>query len=100
MNRCCVQDDENLSANTNRLLSDNTLYEKKAKLRSEAREQCCFCLLFSGAVVGTSVAAGLLVPAVSSIPYVGWLAGGWALLLGQKAGSELGSQAGSVFNDC
>ena len=53
-----------------------------------------------GAMAGTSVAAGLLVPAVSSIPYVGWLAGGWALLLGQKAGSELGSQAGSVFNDC
>jgi len=58
MNRCCVQDDENLSANTNRLLSDNTLYEKRTKLHSEAREQCCFCLLFSGAVVGTSVAAG------------------------------------------
>ena len=53
-----------------------------------------------GAMAGTSVAAGLLVPAVSSIPYVGWLAGGWALLLGQKAGSELGSQVGSVFNDC
>ncbi len=58
MNRCCVQDDDNLSANTNRLLSNNTLHEKKAKLRSEAREQCCFCLLFSGAVVGTSVTAG------------------------------------------
>ena len=53
-----------------------------------------------GAMAGTSIAAGLAVPAVSSIPYVGWLAGGWALLLGQKAGSELGSQVGEVFNDC
>ena len=53
-----------------------------------------------GAMAGTSIAAGLAVPAVSSIPYVGWLAGGWALLLGQKAGSELGSQVGQVFNDC
>ena len=53
-----------------------------------------------GAMAGTSIAAGVLVPAVASIPYVGWLAGGWALLLGQKAGSELGSQVGSVFNDC
>lgn len=53
-----------------------------------------------GAMAGTSIAAGLAVPAVASIPYVGWLAGGWALLLGQKAGSELGSQVGSVFNDC
>ena len=24
----------------------------------------------------------------------------WALLLGQKAGSSLGSTVGSVFNDC
>ena len=53
-----------------------------------------------GAMAGTSIAAGLVVPAVASIPYVGWLAGGWALLLGQRAGSELGSQVGTVFNDC
>ena len=53
-----------------------------------------------GAMAGTSIAAGLVVPAVSSIPYIGWLAGGWALLLGQRAGSELGSQVGEVFNDC
>ena len=53
-----------------------------------------------GAMAGSAIAAGVAVPAVSSIPYIGWLAGGWALLLGQKAGSELGSQVGSVFNDC
>ena len=53
-----------------------------------------------GAMAGTSIAAGLIVPAVSSIPYVGWLAGGWALLLGQQAGSEIGAEVGSVFNDC
>ena len=53
-----------------------------------------------GAMAGSSIAAGVVVPAVSSIPYVGWLAGGWALLLGQRAGSELGSQVGQVFNDC
>jgi hypothetical protein len=53
-----------------------------------------------GAMAGSAIAAGVAAPALSSIPYVGWLAGGWALLLGQKAGSELGSQVGSVFNDC
>ena len=53
-----------------------------------------------GAMAGSALAAGVAVPAVASVPYVGWLAGGWALLLGQKAGSELGSQVGSVFNDC
>ena len=53
-----------------------------------------------GAMAGSAIAAGVAVPALASIPYVGWLAGGWALLLGQKAGSELGSQVGTVFNDC
>ena len=53
-----------------------------------------------GAMAGTSIAAGVAVPAVASIPYVGWLAGGWALLLGQQIGSEAGSQVGQLFNDC
>tara|TARA_A100001201_G_scaffold89409_1_gene78353 strand:+ start:238 stop:846 length:609 start_codon:yes stop_codon:yes gene_type:complete len=53
-----------------------------------------------GAMAGSAIAAGVAVPAVSSIPYVGWLAGGWALLLGQQAGSALGSEVGAVFNDC
>jgi hypothetical protein len=53
-----------------------------------------------GAMAGTSIAAGLVVPAVANIPYIGWLAGGWALLLGQRAGSSIGSQVGAVFNDC
>ena len=59
------------------------------------------CLIAdAGARSQSAIAAGVAAPALSSIPYVGWLAGGWALLLGQKAGSELGSQVGSVFNDC
>ena len=53
-----------------------------------------------GAMAGSAIAAGVAVPAVSSIPYIGWLAGGWALLLGQKAGSQMGSTVGAVFNDC
>jgi hypothetical protein len=53
-----------------------------------------------GAMAGSALAAGVAVPALASIPYVGWLAGGWALLLGQKIGSEAGSQVGQVFNDC
>ena len=53
-----------------------------------------------GAMAGTAISAGLVVPAVSSIPYIGWLAGGWALLLGQQAGETIGSEVGSAFNDC
>ena len=53
-----------------------------------------------GAMAGTAISAGLVVPAVSSIPYVGWLAGGWAMLLGQQAGETIGSEIGSTFTDC
>ena len=53
-----------------------------------------------GAMAGSAIAAGVAVPAVSAVPYVGWLAGGWALMLGQNVGSEVGSQVGQVFNDC
>jgi len=53
-----------------------------------------------GAMAGSAIAAGVAVPAAASIPYVGWLAGGWAMLLGQNIGSEVGSQVGSAFNDC
>ena len=53
-----------------------------------------------GAMAGSAIAAGVAAPALSSIPYVGWLAGGWALLLGQQAGETIGSEVGSVFNDC
>ena len=53
-----------------------------------------------GAMAGTSIAAGLVAPALSGIPYVGWLAGGWALLLGKQAGEAIGSEVGSAFNDC
>ena len=53
-----------------------------------------------GAMAGSAIAAGAIVPALVNIPYIGWLAGGWALLLGQRIGSEAGSKVGKVFNDC
>tara|TARA_B100002019_G_scaffold8315_1_gene6582 strand:+ start:52 stop:630 length:579 start_codon:yes stop_codon:yes gene_type:complete len=53
-----------------------------------------------GAMAGSAIAAGVAVPAVASIPYVGWLASGWAMLLGQQAGETIGSEVGSAFNDC
>ena len=53
-----------------------------------------------GALAGTSIAAGALVPAVVGIPYIGWLAAGWVTLLGGRIGSNVGSQVGQVFNDC
>ena len=53
-----------------------------------------------GAMAGSAIAAGVAVPALVNIPYIGWLAAGWATLLGQNVGSAVGSEVGSVFNDC
>ena len=53
-----------------------------------------------GAMAGSAITTGLVVPAVMNIPYIGWLAAGWATLLGNQAGESLGSEFGSAFNDC
>ena len=53
-----------------------------------------------GAMAGSAITAGVVVPAVVNIPYIGWLAAGWATLLGQNVGSTVGSEVGQVFNDC
>jgi len=74
--------------------------EGKSSVKSEACIRADAGARSQGAMAGTAIRAGLVVPADTRIPYVGWLAGGWALLLGQNVGSELGSQVGEVFNDC
>tara|TARA_B100000902_G_scaffold248791_1_gene235429 strand:- start:749 stop:1372 length:624 start_codon:yes stop_codon:yes gene_type:complete len=53
-----------------------------------------------GALAGASIATGAVAPMLVGIPYIGWLASGWAVLLGQRMGSNIGSEVGSVFNDC
>ena len=53
-----------------------------------------------GAMAGSAVASGVLVPAVINIPYIGWLAAGWAVLLGNNIGSSAGSLVNSAISDC
>ena len=53
-----------------------------------------------GAMAGSAITTGLVAPAVMNIPYIGWLAAGWATLLGNQVGESVGSEVGSVFNDC
>ena len=53
-----------------------------------------------GAMAGSAVATGVLVPAVINIPYIGWLAAGWAALLGNNIGSAAGSTVNSMISDC
>ena len=53
----------------------------------------------TGGMVGASMTAGLA-PVLTGIPYIGWLAAGWATLLGQNVGSELGGEVATSFSDC
>ena len=53
-----------------------------------------------GAMAGSAVATGVLVPAVVNIPYIGWLAAGWVSLLGNNIGSSAGSLVNSAISDC
>ena len=53
-----------------------------------------------GAMAGSAITTGLIVPTVMNIPYIGWLTAGWASLLGQQAGESIGSEVGSALNDC
>jgi len=53
-----------------------------------------------GAMAGSAITAGVAVPAVIGIPYVGWLAAGWVSLLGNNIGSSAGSLVNSAISDC
>ena len=53
-----------------------------------------------GAMAGSALATGVAAPAVMGIPYIGWLAAGWATLLGNNIGSEAGSLVNSAISDC
>ena len=52
----------------------------------------------TGRLVGTSVGAAAA-PAVSGIPFVGWLAAGWVAMFGGNQGAELGGNMAADFAD-
>lgn len=54
----------------------------------------------SGALVGASVAGGVIAPSLVSIPYVGWLLAGWVTLFGQEKGAEIGGELATITKDC
>ena len=53
----------------------------------------------SGAIVGGSVAAAAA-PALTPIPYVGWLAAGWATMLGSDVGGNIGAGVAQTIKGC
>ena len=52
----------------------------------------------TGRLVGTSVGAAAA-PAVSGIPFVGWLAAGWVAMFGGNQGAEIGGNMVSDLNE-
>ena len=51
----------------------------------------------TGRLVGTSVGAAAA-PAVSSIPFVGWVAAGWVAMFGGNQGAEIGGNMAEDLN--
>ena len=53
----------------------------------------------SGAIVGGSIAA-TAAPTLTAIPYVGWLAAGWATMLGTDLGGDIGAGVAQTIKGC
>ena len=57
----------------------------------------------SGEATGKLAAASItapITPALTEIPYVGWLVAGFFNMFGQKQGAEIGGQMAKDFKDC
>jgi len=67
--------------------------EKLACIKSEGSGES------TGAIVGASMTSGLA-PVLSGIPYIGWLASGWATMLGQNVGSDIGGEIAKNVSGC
>ena len=53
----------------------------------------------TGGVIGASVGAQAA-PTLSQIPIIGWVAGGWATMFGQKTGANLGGDISKAIEGC
>ena len=53
----------------------------------------------SGALVGASLGA-TVAPALTSIPFVGWIAAGWVTMFGQEQGAEIGGDIAAMLEQC
>ena len=53
----------------------------------------------AGRMVGAGLGAAAA-PWFSGIPYIGWLAAGWAVMLGQDQGAKIGGDLATLVKDC
>jgi len=71
--------------------------EINAARKSEACIEAIGSAKGTGRLVGTSIGASAA-PAVSSIPFVGWVAAGWVAMFGGEQGAELGGNLAEDLN--
>ena len=68
-----------------------------------AKQIACIKAEGSGEATGKLAAASItapITPALTEIPYVGWLVAGFFNMFGQKQGAEIGGQMARDFQDC
>ena len=78
-------------------LTDAQAAEINAARKSEACIEAIGSAKGTGRLVGTSIGASAA-PAVSSIPFVGWVAAGWVAMFGGEQGGELGGNLAEDLN--
>ena len=75
--------------------------EQAAEINAARKSEACIKAIGSaegtGRLVGTSIGASAA-PAVSSIPFVGWVAAGWVAMFGGEQGAELGGNLAEDLN--
>ena len=75
--------------------------EEAANITTIRKSEACIKAVGSaegtGRLVGTSVGAAAA-PAVSSIPFVGWVAAGWIAMFGGNQGAEIGGNMAEDLN--
>ena len=78
--------------------------KEAADITAARKSEACIKAIGSaegtGRLVGTSVGASAA-PALSGIPFVGWVAAGWVTMFSGNQGAEIGgSMAESMSKDC
>ena len=69
----------------------------KGALKSEACIEAIGAAKGTGKLVGTSMGAAAA-PAVSGIPFVGWVAAGWVAMFGGEQGAQIGGNMAEDLN--
>ena len=78
-------------------LTNDQAKEMKEYRKSEACIKAIGSAEGTGRIVGTSVGASAA-PALTNIPYIGWVAAGWVAMFGGNQGAEIGGTMAKDLN--